>query len=217
MKLFFAFACLWLLNTTAFCQETENDTIVSPELPDTLNTEELPDTAQSEIFFTSPNVASDKVIVAEEGDTGRRNHSPRKATLFSAVLPGLGQAYNKKYWKIPIVYAGLGVSIYFLQDNIRQINYFKQSYRNETDPDPNTINDSGYSETTLQELVSQHKRWRDFSYIGLVAVYLLNIIDASVDAHLFYFDVSQDLSMSVRPSLQFTAQPSPGLTLCLKL
>lgn len=217
MRFTFVFICCWLLPAVAFCQETENDTLVSPERADTLNTQQLPDTSQSEIFFTNPNVASDEVIVSEEKDTEQKEHSPGKAALFSAVLPGLGQAYNKKYWKVPIVYAGLGVSIYFLQDNIKQIKYFKQSYRNATDDDPNTINDSGYNTSSLEEVVSQHKRWRDFSYVGLVAVYLLNIIDANVDAHLFYFDVSRDLSMTVSPSMQFTAQPSPGLTLCLKL
>ena len=205
------------MTTAAFCQETESDSLVVPEQADTLKVQEPTDSTQSEIFFTNPNVASDEVIVSDEEDADQKKHSPSRAALFSAVFPGLGQAYNKKYWKIPIVYAGLGVSIYFLQDNIRQINYFKESYRNETDSDSNTINDSGYDEFTLQELVGQHKRWRDFSYVGLVAVYLLNIIDANVDAHLFYFDVSRDLSMTVSPSMQFTAQPSPGLTLCLKL
>lgn len=184
-----------------------------------MNTEAPRDTAASELFFTDPNVASDRVIVAKNDTTvqSRKPHSPKKAVLFSAVLPGLGQGYNKKYWKIPIVYAGLGVSIYFLQDNIRQINYFKQSYRYATDDDPTTINDSGYNISSLQEVINQHKRWRDFSYLGLAAVYLLNIIDASVDAHLFYFDVSPDLSMGITPSMQFAAQPTAGLTLCLKL
>jgi len=115
------------------------------------------------------------------------------------------------------VYAGLGVSVYFLQYNIGEIKYFKEHYRNAVDDDPTTHNTSGYNTGTLQDMITQHRKWRDYSYLGLVAVYLLNILDANVDAHLFYFDVSKDLSMGVYPSLQGTTQPSPGLTLCLKL
>lgn len=174
------------------------------------------DSTESGIFFTNPAVESEETIVAKEAKL-LKPHSPRKATIYSAVLPGLGQAYNRKYWKIPIVYAGLGVGVYFLQDNIRQANYFMDNYRNATDDDPSTINDSGYNPNTLQDLVIQHRKWRDYSYLGILAVYLLNIIDAQVDAHLFHFDVSKDLSMQVVPSIMMTAQPTPGLTLCLKL
>lgn len=197
-------------------QTTGPDTTMTQQQRDSLRLEQHPDSLESELFFSDPNVASDEVIVAE-GETEEQKHSPTKALLFSAIVPGLGQAYNKKYWKIPIVYAGLGVSVYFLQDNIKQINYFKQHYRNAVDDDPTTLNTSGYNTTSLQEVIVQHRKWRDYSYLGIVAVYLLNILDANVDAHLFYFDVSKDLSMGVYPSMQGTTQPSPGLTLCLKL
>lgn len=179
-----------------------------------------PDTLRSDLFFTNPNVASDQIIVEEkkaEINDNQKPHSPTKALIFSAVLPGLGQAYNKKYWKIPIIYAGLGVGVYFLQDNMRQVKTLKQHYRYATDDDPNTINTSGFNTGTLQERINQHKKWRDYSYLGIAAVYLLNIIDANVDAHLFNFDVSEDLSMSVTPSLLYTGRATPGITLCLKL
>lgn len=191
-------------------QEITNDTTIVSE----------PDTLRSDLFFTNPNVASDQIIVEEKESAKNKDlkpHSPRKAIILSAVVPGLGQAYNKKYWKIPIVYAGLGVGVYFLQDNLREVKTFKQHYRNATDDDPNTFNTSGFSTGALQEKINQHKKWRDYSYLGLVAVYLLNIIDANVDAHLFNFDVSEDLSMSVMPSLLYTDRATPGITLCLKL
>lgn len=170
-----------------------------------------PDTLRSDLFFTNPSVASDQIIV-EESDSAKvkKQHSPTKALIFSAVLPGLGQAYNKKYWKIPIVYAGLGVGVYFLQDNLRQVKTLKQEYLN-------AANTSGANRGDLQERINQHKKWRDYSYLGLAVVYLLNILDANVDAHLFNFDVSKDLSMSVAPSLLYTNRTSPGITLCLKL
>lgn len=212
----FLFFVFLLLHAVAYCQETSPDSSSTTVYPDTAATGQQPDSLDSELFIQGHNVASEEVIVVEK-EVMRKEHSPTKAALFSAVVPGLGQAYNKKYWKIPIVYAGLGVSVYFLQDNLRQINYFKQQYRNAIDPDPSTHNTSGYNTTTLQEVITQHRKWRDYSYLGLVAVYLLNIVDANVDAHLFYFDVSRDLSMGIYPSIQGTTQPNPGLTLCLKL
>lgn len=167
-------------------------------------------------MFISPADENGKVIIATE-DQIERFHSPRKATIMSAALPGLGQAYNKKYWKMPIVYAGIGVSAYFLQDNLTKIKDFKQSYRSATDDDPNTINTSGYSPSQLQELVVQHKKWRDYSYLAIGLVYILQIVDANVDAYLFRFDVSKDLSLQFQPSLNMTAQPTAGISLCLKL
>lgn len=157
-----------------------------------------------------------QVIVADK-DQIERYHSPRKATIMSAVLPGLGQAYNKKYWKIPIIYAGIGVSVYYLQDNLTKIKDFKQGYRFATDDDPNTINATGYNPTQLQELVVQHKKWRDYSYLAIGLVYILQMVDANVDAHLFRFDVSENLSLQFQPSLNMTAQPTAGISLCLKL
>jgi hypothetical protein len=171
--------------------------------------------SDSLIVYSSPEDSA-KVIVAAQ-DEIVPFHSPRKATIMSALLPGLGQTYNKKYWKIPIIYAGLGVSIYYLQDNLAKVKSYKQDYRYETDEDPNTINDSGYSASQLEDLAIQHKKWRDYSYLAISAIYLLNIIDANVDAHLFRFDVSEDLSLHVLPSLNLTAQPTASFTLCLKL
>lgn len=207
-SLFFLIAIFFLWHDVLPAQEIINDSTAVSE----------PDTLRSDLFFTNPNVASDRIIVEEEESAkDKKPHSPRTAIILSAVLPGLGQAYNKKYWKIPIVYAGLGVGVYFLQDNIREVKTFKQHYRNATDDDPNTINTSGFNQAGLQEKINQHKKWRDYSYLGLAAVYLLNLLDANVDAHLFNFDVSEDLSMSVTPSLLYTGKPTPGITLCLKL
>jgi len=167
-------------------------------------------------MFISPADENGRVIIASK-DQIERYHSPRKATIMSAVLPGLGQAYNKKYWKIPIVYAGIGVSVYYLQDNLAKVKDFKQSYRFATDDNPNTTNTSGYSPSQLQELVVQHKKWRDYSYLAISVIYLLQMVDANVDAHLFRFDVSEDLSLQFLPSLNLTAQPTAGISLCLKL
>ena len=128
---------------------------------------------------------------------------PKKATFYSAILPGAGQVYNKKYWKVPILYAGFGLAGYFA------IDYQK---------DVNTIRDLINSgRTDLLPTLNQRKSWRDRSYIALVLIYALNIIDANVDAHLAHFDVSDDLSLEILPYTDLTAHRSSGLTLVLKL
>lgn len=113
-------------------------------------------------------------------------HSPKKATLYSAVLPGAGQIYNKKWWKVPIVYLGLGTSVYFF--NVNNFNF--KGYK------------AAFIETEREDirlLMEESRRWRDISAISFVAVYALQIIDANVDAHLFHFDVSDDLSINWAP------------------
>lgn len=144
-------------------------------------------------------------------------HSPKKAVIMSALLPGLGQIYNKKYWKVPIIYGGFAVTAYYLRDNLQNIDKFKKAYLAETDDNPETTNSTGLSSRQLLDVVEQYKNWRDLSYIVFGAIYVLNIIDANVDAHLFYFDVSKDLSLNLRPYLNIASGSSAGLSLCLKL
>ncbi len=146
-------------------------------------------------------------------------HSPHKASLYSAVLPGLGQAYNKKYWKIPILYAGFAGLVYAIDFNTRNYNMYRRGYRDFLIQDPNnrsyleiiegtTItaedveNDGRYAdwfENTLENGKDYYERWRNLSYVGFALVYIINIIDASVDAHFKTFDVSDDLSMRIEP------------------
>lgn len=144
-------------------------------------------------------------------------HSPKKAWILSAVLPGAGQIYNKKYWKAPIVWGGLALAGYYLDRNLKQINYYRDAYVAETDGDASTINDTGLGSSQLLDVIDQYKTWRDWSYIALGAIYILNIVDANVDAHLFYFDVSEDISMNVAPYINPFANRSAGVCLMLKL
>lgn len=147
----------------------------------------------------------------------RQRHSPRKAAILSAVLPGAGQIYNRKYWKAPIAWAGLGVSVYFLQDNTKQYRRYKDAYLAIVDGDPTTIDEfeGQYSAQSVLNVTDTYRRWRDLSYIAIGAVYVLNIIDATVDAHFVRFDVSNDLSLRIGPSLDVAAQGGAGLTLSL--
>lgn len=129
-------------------------------------------------------------------------HSPKKAALLSAVLPGAGQAYNRKYWKIGIIYAGAGALVYALDFNTRNYRQFKSEliYRQQNGNKKADLSLERYSNDNLNELQSYYRRNRDLTLIGFALLYAVNIIDATVDAHLFDFDISDDLSMQVRPT-----------------
>ncbi len=137
-------------------------------------------------------------------------HSPRKAALYSAVLPGLGQAYNKKYWKIPVVYAGFGALAYSFNYNQTRFIKYRNAYRYRIDGDVNTVDNyvGIYSDENLNTLQKYYHRYRDLTVIGVALLYVLNVVDASVDGHLFTFDVSDNLSMNIQPTLINTAYSS---------
>jgi len=133
----------------------------------------------------------------------KKIHSPKKAALLSAVLPGAGQVYNKKYWKLPIIYAGAAGLVYSLQFNQSRYVKYRDAYKYRIDDDATTVDDyvGIYSDDNLNTLQQYYHRYRDLTVIGFAALYALNIIDASVDAHLFTFNVSDDLSLNVQPTL----------------
>jgi hypothetical protein len=130
----------------------------------------------------------------------KKNYSrPRKASLMSTFVPGLGQVYNKKYWKVPIIYGALAGFGYIFSVNNERYNYFRKNLIADNDDDPSTINTSGYSSDNLQLLKKAREKNRNLSGAAIVFVYILNIIDANVDAHLRTFDVSNDVSIRLEP------------------
>jgi len=138
---------------------------------------------------------------AQQTDTlSTPKHSPRKATLLSAGLPGAGQIYNKKYWKLPIVYGGFGALGYFFYDNNKMYKTFKEAYKYRMDGDPNTIDNYPlYSPEGLLQAKNYYRRNTELTVIFSVILYALNILDAAVDAHLYDFDISDDLSLKLEP------------------
>ncbi len=147
-------------------------------------------------------------------------HNPRKAALYSAVLPGLGQIYNKKYWKPPIIYAGIGTLIYFIDHNNKYYKDLKQGliHLNDTIPYNLKYFDFELSKDQLQSGKDLYKRWRDLSIILTGGLYVLQIIDATVDAYLFDWNVGEDISLRIEPSRIITPVPfqnSFGLRACL--
>ncbi|MEE4196365.1 MAG: DUF5683 domain-containing protein [Bacteroidales bacterium] len=145
--------------------------------------------------------------------TTEQVHSPHKATMYSAVVPGLGQIYNKKYWKLPIIYGLTGAFIYAFDFNNNQYNKYKNAY---AEFDAGKINEfEGYTNKEIVlRLKDNYRRNRDLNVIVLAGVYMLNIIDATVDAHLFDYDISENLSLNVQPSLMrsIDQQNALGLT-----
>ncbi len=136
-------------------------------------------------------------------DSSILNHSPRKATLLSTALPGLGQVYNKKAWKIPIIYTGFAVLGYFIKTNNDQYLYYRDAFRIRERGDSSNAIFIKYQDADpaqLQAARDYYRRNRDLCYIFTGFLYLLNIADADVDAHLFYFDVSDKLSVNWKPS-----------------
>lgn len=128
--------------------------------------------------------------------------APAKAAFYSAVLPGLGQAYNKKYWKIPLVYGGIGTGIYFYSRNNTKYHEFRNEYKKRLDGTSNP-SDPLYGNLDNDRLIAGqrfYQRNRDMSILVIAGFYILNIVDANIDAHLMQFNVSDNLSL--RPDLQ---------------
>jgi hypothetical protein len=138
--------------------------------------------------------------------------TPAKAAFYSAILPGLGQAYNKKYWKIPLVYGAMGTSLYFYLDNNKKYHQYRDAYKRRLEG----YKDDNFSYLDDSRLIAGQKfyqRNRDLSALFVVAFYALNIIDANVDAALLQFNVDENLS--VRPVIypnDVTLKTNVGLT-----
>tara|TARA_B100002003_G_C14057843_1_gene509342 strand:+ start:466 stop:1059 length:594 start_codon:yes stop_codon:yes gene_type:complete len=142
--------------------------------------------------------------------------APAKAAFYSAILPGLGQIYNGRIWKVPLVYAGIGIPIYFYIDNDRQYDRYRTAYKQRLagreDEFAGRISDQGLR--SAQELYQRNK---EISILVAIGFYALNIIDANVDAHLQQFNVSEDLSLKPNYNLdKFTGKSNYGFSLNFK-
>jgi len=182
-------------------------------------------------FFAKAN-AQDTLPAKADSLTTKQviSHSPRRATIYSMVLPGLGQAYNHKYWKIPIVYAGFGTMYYFIRFNTKYYHDFRDAYDYKTtifppdsvSPLPAPPNDlvSKYDVSQLLRGREYYRRNLEVSYIFTGVWYILTIVDATVDAHFFDYDINEDLSLNVRPwmpALNPKNQPSVSVGINLTL
>jgi len=139
------------------------------------------------------------------------SHSPKKATMMSIALPGLGQIYNdikrpegkksRLWWKLPLIYGGIGTSIYFTIQNHNSYSFYRNERVYLKDNPDSLYSVSGFSDSQLESITNQYSRWRDLSIVAALGVYLLNIVDANVSGNLLHFDSSDDLSIEIRPKV----------------
>ena len=169
-------------------------------------------------------VTSDTVIVSKEIPIVKA-HKPSRAILLSAVLPGAGQAYNKQYWKIPLFYSALGTTAFAFDYSNKQYIKYKDGIINFNENQLDTTVQilkifEGVDKTTLEQEKDYFRRNRDLSALVFLAIYALNIIDATVYAHLANFDVSDDLSIMIQPEVipiySLKKQNTIGVSICFK-
>lgn len=160
-------------------------------------------------------------VALKAKDTVKSNNidplTPAKAAFYSAVLPGLGQAYNKKYWKIPIVYGAIGVSMYYYLDSNQKYNAYRDEYKRRLEGFDRGEEYERYDDATLINAQEFYQRNKDFSALFVVGFYVLNIIDANVDAALIQFNVNENLSL--KPDMYLnnaSLKTNLGLTLNYK-
>jgi hypothetical protein len=171
----------------------------------------------SETVLSDSTVVQAKEIVLYEAPTTNMQQEfkpdPLKAIWYAAVVPGLGQVYNRKYWKLPILYGGAMGLTYAISWNGGLYRDYQKAYRDILDSDPLTesylnvlpsgveitSSNKSYYANLLKNKQDNYLRYRDLSIIGTATLYLLSIVDAFVDAHLYDFDVSPDLSLKLIP------------------
>jgi len=173
---------------------------------------------QFSVFNCTAQIVDSTEIKAEQV----RKHSPKKASWL-ALIPGAGQIYNKKYWKLPIVYGGMGTTSYLIYYYGNLTSIYRKEYVARvngntedlsTDPEIMEMTDDGVSLTR-----NVYRRNMEISVAACAIVYILSIVDASVDAHLFYYDVSDNLSLGVMPKIDFnpvTKVATPSVALVFK-
>lgn len=162
-----------------------------------------------------------------------------RATMLAIALPGFGQIYNRKYWKVPFVYAGFGAILYFVSFNSREYSTYLKAYQDFTDniaetqsyipliknavpsqydpvlyPESYSPSAATWYRGAMLRQVDYYKKYRDLSYIGIAAWYLFTILDANVDASLYNYDISNDLDIKLEPALlPMSGRAVPGLSL----
>ncbi len=190
------------ISTTLFAQEGVNDSIPAAHY-------------QQDSIIGFRQLQTPEIV--EEIEMVYKNHDPNKAAWYSAAIPGLGQAYNKKYWKIPLIWVGIGSFAYFIDWNNDQYQFFRKSLIYEINQNPDFPNDTNLDSSTLKSARDKYRKNRDQLIIYSILFYVLNIVDAHVDAHLIEFDVNQNLSVQLNPSVQSNPNGKQSTGLSLKI
>jgi hypothetical protein len=193
------------------------------------------------IFCLKPGIEAQDTISISRSEKRSFKAEPLKATMLAISFPGLGQIYNRKYWKVPLVYAGFGGLVYSISFNTSKYNTMIKAYQDFTDKIPETdsyislikwadpssydpvlfpesyspANESWVKDNLLQA-VDYYKKYRDLSYIGIAAWYLISVLDANVDASLFNFDINNNLGLQVSPlQMPVPGNLGAGINICI--
>ena len=207
---FLAFSLLFKLNA----QEREIDTISSFQNCDLVKP--IYTTKMDSGFVltdTLPTIQTKQEYAKTTSKFTKSNFhpNPTRSVWLGLVFPGLGQIYNRSYWKLPIIYGGFAGCFYAIQWNNKYYKDYLSAYKDIMDADPNTQSylkilpygvdsNSSYAKTYLNQKQNYYRKYRDLSIIITVGVYALSIVDAFVDAQLHDFDISEDVSMKIQPT-----------------
>ena len=181
-------------------------------VPDTSLKHPIPDSARAS-YEQVQQLPNDAAGLRYQQRPGYPN--PKKAGLYSAILPGAGQLYNRQYWKLPVIYVGVGVAAYFVQFNNNKYQTFRKAYIASLEGKEHEY--SGiYDAGSLKQLQDGYKRYLDMTVLFTALGYTLQVIDAVVFAHLKNFDVSRDISLRVQPVVHPDHSAGLGLVMHLK-
>ena len=173
------------------------------------------DTMSSQADDTTSVILKKKRLPRQKRDWATWTPDPQRALWLALVLPGAGQIYNRKYWKLPIIYGGFMGCIYAMSWNNMMYKDYSQAYLDIMDDDPGTAsynkflhlgtqitaaNEERYKQI-FKSRKDKYRRWRDMSFFVMIGVYAISVIDAYVDAELSVFDISKDLSLKVEPTV----------------
>jgi len=187
------------------------------------------------LFFLNNAYSQDQPSLVKKDSTGiekadtaveKKIYSPKVAARRSAILPGLGQIYNKKYWKLPIIYGGLGVTGYIFFDNLKTYKEYKFAYSARIKAQPPNPDSTDYNQlddiykvlspNSIRAARDEFRRYVDYSALIFILLWGLNVVDAAVDAHLKAFDVSPDLSLRFKAGYSDMAKTN-GVSLVLTI
>ena len=206
----FLILALSLLTTTMQAQVNPDTTAVQPAIMD-----ELGDSIFMDESLMLDTISFEKKIKKPKRDWATWRPNPKRAMWLALALPGAGQIYNRKYWKLPIIYGGFVGCAYAMRWNNMMYHDYSQAYIDISDNDPNTqsysqflhlgkvIDDSNkdYYQDLFRKRKDRYRRYRDLSIFALIGIYALSVIDAYVDASLSEFDITDDLSLRVAPTI----------------
>ena len=220
-----------LFSFPALAQSERKDSIVSAatEIADTTSDNISAEIAQQADSALDAEKPLKKLKIKQKRDWSTWKPDPKRALWLAIILPGAGQIYNRKYWKLPIVYGGFIGCAYAMRWNNQMYLDYSQAYLDIMDDDPNTASYTQFlhlgnqiNSTNIERYKEvfrsrrdRYRRWRELSFFVMLGVYALSIIDAYVDASLSTFDISDDLSLHVQPAIinnKMTVSPNSPLS-----